>query len=151
MMRATDTDDVLIVQLNPIVRTEIPRRAADILDRLSEISFNASLVTELRFLAERNRLIANGELSAEKHRRTHLHMIHGDRALDGLPPSTKLLADRGFLLKLRDQGRAAADSWLTAHADKLGQRSSFNYRRLVAQLTQESDEAPDPAQLRAED
>ncbi|MGL6042788.1 MAG: patatin-like phospholipase family protein, partial [Sandaracinobacteroides sp.] len=85
MRRATSTDDVLIVQLNPIVRTEIPRRATEILDRLSEISFNASLVTELRFIAERNRLIAAGELSADRHRKTNLHMIHGDAMLESLP------------------------------------------------------------------
>ncbi len=151
MCRATDTDDVLIVQLNPIVRTEIPRKAADILERLSEISFNASLVTELRFIAERNRLINTGELSARNHRKTHLHMIYGDRALGELPASSKLMADRRFLLMLRDKGREAASEWIAAHADKIGERSSFNYNRLVSQLTQESDENPDPRMLMADD
>ena len=151
MCRATDTDDVLIVQLNPIVRTEIPRKAADILDRLSEISFNASLVTELRFIAERNRLINAGELSAKKHRKTHLHMIHGDQALGELPAATKLTAERKFLLMLRDKGREAASEWLERHGDKIGDRSSFNYNRLVSQLTQESDENPDPRMLMADD
>jgi NTE family protein len=148
MCRATDTDDVLIVQLNPIVRTELPKKAADILDRLSEISFNASLVTELRFIAERNRLINAGELSAKKHRKTHLHMIHGDQALGELPPSSKLTAERKFLLTLRDKGREAASEWIERHAEKIGDRSSFNYNRLVSQLTQESDENPDPRLLR---
>lgn len=151
MCRATDTDDVLIVQLNPIVRTELPRKAADILDRLSEISFNASLVTELRFIAERNRLINNGELSEKKHRKTHLHMIHGDQALGELPAATKLTAERKFLLMLRDKGREAASEWLERHGDKVGDRSSFNYNRLVSQLTQESDENPDPRMLMADD
>ncbi len=151
MCRATDTDDVLIVQLNPIVRSEIPRKAADILDRLSEISFNASLVTELRFIAERNRLIDAGELSEQKHRKTHLHMIHGDRALGELPASTKLTADRKFLLTLRDSGREAASEWLERHSGKIGTRSSFNYNRLVSQLTQESDENPDPRLLQTDD
>ena len=148
MTRATSTDDVLIVQLNPIVRSELPKKAADILDRLSEISFNASLITELRFIAERNRLINAGELSAERHRKTHLHMIHGDRALGELPPSSKLMADRHFLLGLRDKGREAASEWIERHLAKVGDRSSFNYNRLVSQLTQESDEQPDPRVLR---
>ena len=151
MCRATDTDDVLIVQLNPIVRTELPRKAAEILDRLSEISFNASLVTELRFIAERNRLINAGELSERKHRKTHLHMIHGDQALGELPAATKLTAERKFLLSLRDKGREAASEWLEKHGDKIGDRSSFNYNRLVSQLTQESDENPDPRLLQADD
>ncbi|MGL6042340.1 MAG: hypothetical protein ACRC1J_00285, partial [Sandaracinobacteroides sp.] len=151
MRRATSTDDVLIVQLNPIVRTEIPRRATEILDRLSEISFNASLVTELRFIAERNRLIAAGELSADRHRKTNLHMIHGDAMLESLPAASKLSADRKFLLKLRDMGRETASEWLEKHADKIGDRSSFNYNRLVSQLTQESDENPDPRMMRTDD
>lgn len=151
MCRATDTDDVLIVQLNPIVRTELPKKAADILDRLSEISFNASLVTELRFIAERNRLINAGELSAKKHRKTHLHMIHGDQALGELPAATKLSAERKFLLMLRDKGREAASEWLEKHSDKIGDRSSFNYNRLVSQLTQETDENPDPRVLQTDD
>ena len=150
LCRSTDTDDVLIVQLNPIVRNEIPRKAADILDRLSEISFNASLVTELRFIAERNRLISAGELSPRKHRKTHLHMIHGDQALGELPASTKLTAERTFLLTLRDKGREAASEWIARHADKIGDRSSFNYNRLVSQLTQESDENPDPRILQTD-
>ncbi len=148
MTRATATNDVIIVQLNPIVRTELPKKAAEILDRLSEISFNASLVTELRFIAERNRLINAGELLGEKHRKTHLHMIHGDQALGELPPSSKLLAERKFLLSLRDKGRDAASVWLERHGKKLGDRSSFNYNRLVSQLTQDSDENPDPRLLR---
>ena len=53
----------------------------------------------------------------------------------------------GFLTNLRDHGRAAADDWLKKHGDKIGRKSSFNYRRIVSQLTQESDDAPDPRAL----
>jgi NTE family protein len=151
MLRSTKTDDVLIVQLNPIVRRELPKKANEIIDRLSEISFNASLITELRFIAERNRLIDTGDLSPAKFRKTHLHMIHGDQDLGELPGSTKLVADRDFLLKLRDMGRLAASEWIERSDDKIGKRSSFNYRRLVSQLTQESDDAPDPHALMADD
>ncbi len=142
MLRATSTDDVLIVQLNPILRAEVPRKVNEIVDRLSEISFNASLITELRFIAERNRLIDSGDLSREKFRKTHLHMIHGDQALGELPASTKLLAERDFLLKLRDMGRVAASNWLDTHDGHIGKRSTFNYRKIVAALTQESDDLP---------
>jgi NTE family protein len=147
MVRATATDDVLIVQLNPIVRNELPRTSFEIQDRLNEITFNASLLTELRFIAERNRLIDSGELTSKDHRNIHLHMIHGDQQLGTFAPSTKLLAEVGFLTNLRDHGRAAADDWLKKHGDKIGRKSSFNYRRIVSQLTQESDDAPDPRAL----
>jgi NTE family protein len=147
MVRSTGTDDALIVQLNPIVRNELPRSSYEIHDRLNEITFNASLLTELRFIAERNRLLDSGELTTEKHRKIHLHMIHGDQELGAFPPSTKLLAERAFLVKLRDLGRAAGAEWLEKHGDDLGQRSSFNYRRIVTQLTQDADENPDPRVL----
>jgi NTE family protein len=142
MSRATGTCDALIVQLNPIVRTALPKTAHDISDRLNEITFNASLVTELRFIGERNRLIDNGELQSERHRTIHLHMIHGDDALGQFPPSSKLLAEKAFLLKLKALGRSAADAWLAKHGDDIGRRSTFNYQRLVAAMTQESDEPP---------
>jgi NTE family protein len=142
MSRATGTCDALIVQLNPIVRTALPKTAHDISDRLNEITFNASLVTELRFIGERNRLINNGELQSDRHRKIHLHMIHGDEALGQFPPSSKLLAEKAFLLKLKALGRDAADTWLTRHGDGIGKRSTFNYQRLVAALTQDSDEPP---------
>jgi NTE family protein len=151
MVRCTGTDDALIVQLNPIVRNELPRTSYEIHDRLNEITFNASLLTELRFIAERNRLIDSGELKADGHRKIRLHMIHGDEALGRFPPSTKLLAEREFLLTLKDLGRAAAEGWLETHLDKLGVRSSFNYRRIVRQLTQDSDENPDPRVLMEKD
>jgi len=142
MTRATGTRDTLIVQLNPIVRNELPKTAPEIADRLNEITFNASLVTELRFIGERNRLIDNGELRSDLHHRIHLHIIHGDDALGRFPPSSKLLAEKAFLLKLKGLGRDAADNWLKRHGDGIGERSTFNYRRLVAVLTQESDETP---------
>jgi NTE family protein len=151
MLRATGTNDALIVQLNPIVRNQLPRSSFEIHDRLNEITFNASLLTELRFIAERNRLLDAGELAGEKHRKIFLHMIHGDQELGAFPPSTKLLAERDFLLKLRDMGRAAAGEWLEKHGDALGRRSSFNYRRIVTQLTQEGDENPDPRVLMERD
>ena len=151
MVRATGTDDVLIVQLNPIVRNELPRTSFEIHDRLNEITFNASLLTELRFIAERNRLIDAGELASKDHRKIRLHMIHGDEALGRFPPSTKLLAERDFLLTLKEAGRAAGDQWLARHGEKCGQRSSFNYRRLIRQLTQDSDEDPDPRVLMTDD
>ena len=78
-----------------------------------------------------------------------LAVEHGtDKALGELPPSSKLLADRHFLLSLRDKGREAASEWIERHLAKVGDRSSFNYNRLVSQLTQESDEQPDPRVLR---
>jgi NTE family protein len=147
MSRATGCRDALIVQLNPIVRNEMPRTAHEISDRLNEITFNASLVSELRFIGERNRLIDKSELSGDLHPRINLHMIHGDDELGRFPPSSKLLAEKAFLIKLKGLGRAAAGEWLGKHSDNIGVRSTFNYARLVAAMTQDSDEPPMAAML----
>jgi NTE family protein len=130
------------VQLNPIVRKELPKTSHEITDRLNEITFNASLVTELRFIGERNRLIENGELKSERHNLIHLHMIHGDEELGRFPPSSKLLSEKAFLVKLKGLGRDAADEWLRKKGSGIGKRSTFNYQRLVTAMTQESDEPP---------
>jgi hypothetical protein len=89
-----------------------------------------------------DRLIDKGELSADNHPRINLHMIHGDDELGRFPPSSKLLAEKAFLLKLKALGRAAADEWLKKNADDIGERSTFNYRKLVAAMTQDTDEIP---------
>ncbi|MFD0390452.1 hypothetical protein ACFQ4K_25750 [Tistrella bauzanensis] len=39
---------------------------------------------------------------------------------------SKMNADRDFILHLRDIGRASADTWLAAHADKIGRESSVD-------------------------
>ena len=78
MADETDVRDVLIVQLNPLVREDIPTTPQDIFDRLNEIVFNASLLAEFRRIAERNRLVETGELSAQKHPVIRLHLVHGD-------------------------------------------------------------------------
>ena len=142
MVRENCSHDVLIVQLNPIAREEIPKTPHEIIDRLGEIVFNASLVTELRFLAERNRLVANGELSAERYPFVHLHMVHGHHKLAAYDGSSRLLADRAFLQELKQHGRDEMDAFLAHHKSDIGVRSSFDYDVLVRHLTQHHDAPP---------
>jgi NTE family protein len=148
MVRNTDTRDILIVQLNPIVRDDIPRTPHDIGDRLGEIVFNASLVTELRFIAERNRLVANGELSAERHPFVRLHMVHGHSRLAHYDGSSRVLAEEQFLRELKAHGRHEAEHFLRHHKDDVGARSSFDYELLVDHLTQHHHAAPDTEAVR---
>ncbi len=61
-LRATATEDVLIVQINPLERGGAPTSARDIMTRLHEITFNAPLLAELRALELAERLIAEGGL-----------------------------------------------------------------------------------------
>jgi len=132
MTQETDVRDVLIVQLNPLARAAIPTTPQEIFDRLNEIVFNASLLAELRRIAERNRLVETGELSAEKHAVIRLHLVHGDGELANYAGSSRLLADSGFLNELKALGRARMDRFLRRHKQEIGHRSSFDYERMMA-------------------
>ena len=51
LVRESDAHDTILVQINPRERTDVPRTANDVLDRLNEISFNSPLMKELRMIA----------------------------------------------------------------------------------------------------
>lgn len=125
--------DVLLVLLNPLVRPGVPRRAAEINERLNEISFNASLIGELRAIAFVQRLIDDGMLKEpvlKKYRRLNVHAIRGGQDLLGYGMATKYDARWRFLLELREKGRAAAGHWLSGCAQHVGTKtSSFDIRK----------------------
>jgi len=131
MLEATGVQDILIVQINPLRVDTVPTDARDIINRLGEIQFNATLIKEIRMIAMKNDLIEAGELDPAKHPLVHLHMIHGEQELVNFENSSKLLTEWQFLEMLRDIGRRFADGWLTAHAGTIGQRSSLDYHALV--------------------
>ncbi|WP_341197188.1 patatin-like phospholipase family protein [Hyphomonas chukchiensis] len=107
--------DVLLVMLNPLARPGVPRRAGEISERINEISFNASLIGELRAIAFVQHLIDDGMLKEaviKKYRRLNIHAIRGGKDLLAFDLSSKYDTSWDFLTKLRDLGRAAAEAWL---------------------------------------
>ena len=121
-----ESRDVLLVQINPIERHETPKTAREIMDRVHEISFNSSLIKELRFLDFVNRSIRRGEHADRGFRELLVHMISGCIEFESLSPSTKLNGEWAFLTHLRDLGRRAASEWLKANFDRLGRESTFD-------------------------
>jgi NTE family protein len=128
----TKARDVLIVHLNPIERTGVPDQASEILNRINEISFNSSLLHELRAVAFVSKLIEEDWLKDEfKHKLKHVlvHSIRADQNLCDLSVVSKFNTDWDFLCDLRDRGRLAADYWLGDHYDSVGKRSSVHLRQ----------------------
>jgi NTE family protein len=124
--------DVLIVHINPVERAGTPKTAEDILNRVNEITFNASLLAELRAIAFVKRLIKDDLLKDPRKARLsdiRLHSIRADDALSQFPASSKYDASWGFLTDLRDLGREAAQNWLETCADKVGRDSSVDVRK----------------------
>ena len=118
--------DVIIVHINPIERNKLPRSAPEIFDRINEISFNSSLMREMRTIEFVTRLIDEGALDGKKYSRMHIHSIRDDAEMTSLGVATKLNPDWAFLCRLRDAGRARAEEWLETNLDKVGQQSSID-------------------------
>ncbi|MDN3517090.1 patatin-like phospholipase family protein [Aquisalimonas lutea] len=116
--------DLLLVQLTPPERPELPTRVADIVDRANEIAFNANLVRELELLG----LLRGGRAAvspALPWRRHRLHAIDTGTVTEGMGRNSRINPDWHFLCHLRDEGRARADAWLQAHGAALGRHSSM--------------------------
>jgi NTE family protein len=118
--------DVVIVQVTAIRRDELPASAADVLHRITEISFNSSLMREMRAVAFATRLIDNGELDASKHSRMLIHWIGNDPLMSQLGTATQFHPEWSLLRGLRDEGRDAASRWLAQHFDDVGVRSTVD-------------------------
>ena len=126
-----DSRDVAVVQINPLVRKGTPRSGTEIVNRVSEISFNSSLIAEMRAIAFVQRLIEGDHLkgkSVARLKRIHIHMIGNEEKMRALGVASKMNADIDFLLYLKGLGRATAEDWLTANWPHIGNRSSIDIR-----------------------
>lgn len=124
------TRDLILVQVNPFRRKGTPTSAQDIMNRLNEITFNASLTGELRAIVLLRRLIEAEKLEHERYRCMLLHRIDGEGELEDLRASSKLNASRPFLEHLHDTGRRTAGRWLEHNFDRIGVDSTFDVNAL---------------------
>jgi NTE family protein len=126
LIYSCDTPDVLIVHINPIERAELPRSAIEILNRINEISFNSSLLREMRAIAFVTKLVDSEAGKSLDLKRVYVHGVSDDEAMKKLGVSSKLNADWGALTDLRDRGRERADEWLESNYDHIGMRSTVD-------------------------
>lgn len=125
----TESSDVLIVHINPIERPGPPRSASEIMNRVNEITFNSSLMKELRAVHFVQKMMDEGWIKEEfldRLKYVLIHSLRADLALSDLPPSTKFSSDWGFLQMLRDRGRLHAGEWLEKNFADVGIRSTVN-------------------------
>lgn len=126
LMEECSARDIVLVQVNPLTRRELPTSASGILNRLNEITFNASLIKEVRLVAMLQQLANEHDIPLPGYREALFHRISGDEALADLSVSSKLNAEWDFLCHLRDRGRETAGTWLVEHFDALGARSTLD-------------------------
>src|SRR5713226_560369 len=139
-LRATTTKDMLIVQINPRERREVPTRASEILSRANEISFNAALLSELRGVEFVNRLIDEGRLRRGtrpgEFRRLRLHRIVMEDIDEGFGARGTLKTDYEHFETLRKLGQRAARRFLDAHFDDIGRRGTIDLPEEAAEAAE---------------
>jgi len=119
-------DDVLIVNINPLHREELPKDTQAIQNRINEISFNTSLLRELRAIDFVKRLIADGHMERSAMKNVLVHMIADDALMNELNVATKTVPSPVLLNRLKNAGRAAADRFIAAHRDDLNTASTVD-------------------------
>lgn len=119
--------DVVIVQINPLHVEEVPTTSNEIMDRVNEISFNATLMREMRAIAFVAKLKNQGKLD-EDYKQMHVHLIEAEEILSGLGRMSKLNADWDFFNYLFDTGVQTTEEWLKVNYDKIGTESSIKIR-----------------------
>jgi NTE family protein len=118
------------VQVNPLGCDRVPTTASDIMNRLNELSFNSSLMREMRAIAFVTDLIDDGKLDSNQYKRVHVHWIEAEKQMRGLGVSSKLNARMDFLLHLKAIGRDVADRWISHNFDAIGQRSTIDVKEM---------------------
>jgi NTE family protein len=118
--------DVVLIQINPVERNNVPDTGSEIIDRINELTFNASLLAQMRSIDFVNRLIERGHLPSEKYRTVRLHRIDGGEALEAYPASSKASADGKLIDELFELGQHCGKRWLKKHADDVGVKSTVN-------------------------
>jgi NTE family protein len=128
--RETETEDVLIVQINPVERDSTPATQTEIMNRINEITFNSSLLAEFRAIDFVTRMIDQGKLphgtGPGEYRRINVHRIALDSTFKELTAGSKLNSDFDFFQMLKKGGQTAAEKFLKDHFDDIGLRSTID-------------------------
>ena len=124
----TSLKDIVLVKINSININSVPTSARDIADRVNEISFNSSLINEMKLIHYRNELIRHGVLKVDNktNREIFVHTISGYEALSQLKYSSKMNTSWEFLLDLKEKGRNIADKWIKTDYNEVGLKSTFD-------------------------
>ncbi|NIA70025.1 patatin-like phospholipase family protein [Pelagibius litoralis] len=128
--RGCSSDDVVIVQLNPITRKGSPKSAREILNRVNEITFNSSLLRDFRAIHFVSRLLEEGKLDESDYKKVLVHRIEAEEEIKPLGASSKVNAEWAFLEHLFEIGYRRADAWLDENFQHLGKRPTVDLKAM---------------------
>jgi len=124
-----ESRDILILHITPLERKELPTTVPTILNRINEISFNSSLMREMRAIGFVTKLIDDDIVRPNTLHRMFMHAITADDVTAQLGIASPLNAEWEFLTSLRDAGRRVCEEWLEANFDSLGATSTVDVFR----------------------
>jgi NTE family protein len=130
LVRECSSSDTILVQVNPVERPGTPRSARDIVNRVNEVSFNATLLKELRMMAVLRQVSDPGNSEGARWAKMRIHRI-SSATMTELGYSSKLNAEWDFFIMLRNEGRRSAEAFLAAHGGDLGARSTLDLDGLL--------------------
>lgn len=125
----SDCNDILILHINPIYRDQMPGTAAEILNRMNEISFNSSLLREMRAIAFVTKLIKNDWIKEEYTKNLksiYIHAIRADVTMQNFSVASKLSPDWAFINHLFNEGYRQGNEWLLRNFNSVGKKTTID-------------------------
>jgi len=123
-------EDILLVLLQPALRTRLPETPPAIADRVAELGFGSNLLREMRAIALARRYAGRPRWwSGRLERRLgalRFHLLEPAEQLAELPRSSKYDTRATFLSQLHQLGRTHAEGWLEQAGPALGRRASID-------------------------
>ncbi|MEN8917357.1 MAG: patatin-like phospholipase family protein, partial [Octadecabacter sp.] len=126
-------EDIMVININPLHREEVPTDSQAIQNRINEISFNSSLFRELRAINFVKRLLTAGTMPSGAMKNVLVHMVSDDVLMNELSVATKSVPNPVVLARLKAAGRAAADTFINTHFDDLGVRDTVDLEAMFSQ------------------
>jgi len=133
LIHGTKTSDIVLVQINPCNVNKVPKDADEIAHRLNEISFNSSLIAELRLIEFKNKVLAAGYNMNGELRDIRYHVILGGRTLEEFDVSSKSNTTWDFLCLLKQIGREHAENWIKENYKYVGVKTTANFSEELGQ------------------
>lgn len=128
-----NSDDILTVSINPLNREGgPPMTPREIVNRINEVSYNASWVMELRQMMLINQLLDSNELKPGKYKKKRFHVIRDEKFMEEIGVASKQNASPDFIDALFERGRATADAWVLDNLAKIGVETTFDIDGEVA-------------------
>lgn len=147
LIHACASADIMLVQINPLRRDHAPRSPAEILDRVNELTFNASLLTQMRAIEYLNRMVADGAVAEADCKLIRVHRIDGGAAMQDYPTSSRTSTDAAMIETLFTLGRTSAQQWVQQHFHAVGRASTVDIAQDYLDDTRFELPAPRAARL----